>query len=95
MSQAQWQQSIARLRKLMGQPLSRRLVLATYDTNPPLERPGQYVVVEYISSFENVKSVKETVTPMMDTDGHWRITSYQIMPQDKYYAGAVRLNRQP
>jgi ribosomal protein S17E len=39
---------------------------------------GVYVVIEFESSFENKKSAVETVTPMMDKDGKWRVSGYYI-----------------
>jgi hypothetical protein len=39
---------------------------------------GEYVVVEYETSFENKKTANETVTPMKDPDGTWRVSGYFI-----------------
>lgn len=39
---------------------------------------GQYVVIQFESSFEKKKSVIETVTPMLDQDGQWRVTGCYI-----------------
>ena len=32
----------------------------------------------YASSFEHKKAAVETVTPMLDKDGHWRVSGYFI-----------------
>jgi len=37
-----------------------------------------YVVIEFTASFENKKSAIETVTPMMDKDGKWRVSGYYV-----------------
>ena len=39
---------------------------------------GEYVVIQYESSFEHKQSAIETVTPMLDTDGKWRVSGYFI-----------------
>ena len=39
---------------------------------------GEYVVIQYASSFENKKAAVETVTPMKDKDGVWRVSGYFI-----------------
>ena len=39
---------------------------------------GEYVVIQFETSFENKKHAIETVTPMMDKDGTWRVSGYYI-----------------
>jgi ribosomal protein S17E len=39
---------------------------------------GEYVVIQFETSFENKKTAVETVTPMMDKDGIWRVSGYYI-----------------
>jgi hypothetical protein len=39
---------------------------------------GEYVVIQYETSFENKKSSIETVTPMLDKDGKWRVSGYYV-----------------
>jgi len=39
---------------------------------------GEYVVIQYDSSFENKTEAVETVTPMLDPDGVWRVSGYYI-----------------
>jgi len=36
------------------------------------------VVIRYDASFANKKSAIETVTPMLDKDGQWRVSGYFI-----------------
>jgi hypothetical protein len=33
-------------------------------------------VIQFRASFENKKSAVETVTPMKDEDGQWRVSGY-------------------
>ena len=39
---------------------------------------GEYVVIQYATTFENKKSAIETITPMLDGDGKWRVSGYYI-----------------
>ena len=39
---------------------------------------GEYVVIQFETSFENKKSAVETVTPMRDKDGRWRVSGYYV-----------------
>ncbi len=47
-------------------------------TSLPGAPDGQYVVIQYESSFEHKKSAIETVTPSQGADGHWRVSGYFI-----------------
>jgi len=39
---------------------------------------GKYVIIQYDTVFENKASAVETVTPMVDPDGSWRVSGYFI-----------------
>jgi hypothetical protein len=39
---------------------------------------GKYVVIQYDSVFEQKASAVETVTPMLDSDGAWRVSGYFV-----------------
>ena len=39
---------------------------------------GKYVILEYESAFEKKSSAVETVVPMVDPDGTWRVSGYFI-----------------
>ena len=41
---------------------------------------GEYVVVQYESSFEGMNHAVELVTAYMDKDGKWRVAGYYIKP---------------
>jgi len=74
----QWQQSLSGVRKPLGKALERRLSSSQYAVQLPGAPDGQYVVIQFDTSFENKKSAVETVTPMMDEDGRWRVSGYFI-----------------
>lgn len=74
----QWQQILERNRAPLGRLISRRLRSAEYLTKLPGAPDGEYVVIEYESSFEHKWSAVETVTPMMDKDGQYRVSVFFI-----------------
>jgi hypothetical protein len=74
----QWARSLKAVREPLGKVLDRRLVKATYSTSLPGAPDGEYVVIQYETDFEHKKSSIETVTPMMDEDGKWRVSGYYI-----------------
>jgi hypothetical protein len=71
-------QQFSAARKPLGAVVSRNLKVAQYATSLPGAPDGQYVVIQYDSSFANKKSAMETVTPMVDKDGQWRVSGYFI-----------------
>lgn len=74
----QWITAMQGTRDPLGKMLSRKLKSATYTKSLPGVPDGEYVVIQYETSFENMKSAVETVTPMLDKDGKWRVTGYFI-----------------
>lgn len=74
----QWEQSVQAARKPLGKLLSRNVQTKIYKTSLPGAPDGEYVVIQFATSFENKKTAIETVTPMMDKDGKWRVSGYYI-----------------
>lgn len=74
----QWEQSARAAREPLGKLVSRKVKRTTYTTSLPGAPDGEYVVIEFSTSFEHKKSAIETVTPMMDQDGKWRVSGYYI-----------------
>jgi hypothetical protein len=77
-NQEQWNLSLRGVRKPLGEVVSRQMKSATYTTSLPGAPDGEYVVIQFDTSFENKKTAIETVTPMMDQDGTWRVSGYYI-----------------
>ena len=77
-TQQQWEQKVRAARQPLGALISRNLKSAQYTTTLPGAPDGQYVVIQYDTSFANKKSAIETVTPMLDKDGQWRVSGYFI-----------------
>ncbi len=74
----QWQAALAATRHRLGDLRSRRPLSRTSLSALPGEPRGEYVVLRYESDFEHQAGAVETITPMRDADGVWRVASYFI-----------------
>ena len=74
----QWQSALRGSRDPLGKMLSRKLKSATYTKTLPGAPDGEYVVIQYDSSFVHKQSAVETISPMLDKDGKWRVSGYYI-----------------
>ncbi|MFQ5747239.1 MAG: DUF4019 domain-containing protein [Gemmatimonadota bacterium] len=75
---AAWDRQLTAVRSALGACRERRRTAARYATELPGAPDGEYVVLEFASSFENKASAVETVTPMREEDGQWRVSGYFI-----------------
>ena len=73
-----WQQAIDAVRKLFGKPLSRKLGSVRYTRSLPGSPDGEYIVIQIATTFEKKEHAVETVIPMLDSDGVWRVSGYFI-----------------
>ncbi len=71
-------QSLQNVRKPLGKLITRKIKTTTYTTSLPGAPDGEYVVIQFVSVFQNKKSAVETITPMLDKDGKWRVSGYYI-----------------
>jgi hypothetical protein len=74
----QWIQSMDSIRKTFGNVSRRAIKLQEYTTNMPGAPDGHYVIIQYDTSFEKKQSAVETITPLLDSDGQWRVSGYFI-----------------
>lgn len=74
----QWEHAMKTVRAPLGQMISRRVKTTTYKSSLPGAPDGEYVVIQFDTSFQNKKKAVETVTPMLDKDGLWRVSGYYI-----------------
>ena len=73
-----WEESLRALREPLGGVVSRKLISQQYSTALPGAPDGEYVVLQFETSFSNKRSAVETVTPMKDRDGVWRVSGYYV-----------------
>jgi hypothetical protein len=74
----QWLNSMKAFRIPLGKMVVRKLKSKQYTKTLPGAPDGEYVVIQYETTFKNKKSAIETVTPMLDKDGKWRVSGYYI-----------------
>lgn len=75
-SEDRWVATNEAVRKPLGKVLSRKLQASAYRTSLPGAPDGEYVVMQFDTSFEHKKQAVETMTLMMDKDGKWRASGY-------------------
>jgi len=73
-----WAQALAGVRPPLGKVISRRLSSRQYAEKMPGAPDGKYVTIQYETVFANKASAVETITPMLDPDGVWRVSGYFI-----------------
>lgn len=73
-----WIQQISAVRPALGELIKREIVSAEYMTELPGAPDGEYVVIQYNSSFAAKQNGMETITPMLDKDGQWKVSGYYI-----------------
>jgi hypothetical protein len=73
-----WEESLNPVREPLGEVVSRSVKSAEYADSLPGAPDGDYVVIQFQTSFENKNVAVETVTPMKDSDGVWRVAGYFI-----------------
>ena len=77
-SRAEWKQSLNAARRPFGVLVSRKLKSTQFATSLPGAPDGEYVVIQFEASFGNKRASVETVTPMLEKDGQWRVSGYFI-----------------
>jgi hypothetical protein len=76
--QSQWVSKVAAVRGPLGAVKSRRVAASQSTHSLPGAPDGEYMVIRFTTSFEHKADATETVTPMKDPDGHWRVSGYYI-----------------
>jgi hypothetical protein len=74
----QWGAAVRAARDPLGALVARKMVSASYTRSLPGAPAGEYVVIQYQARFENHPVGVETVTPMKDRDGVWRVSGYYV-----------------
>lgn len=73
-----WVQEVGGLLSSVGMVKNRNIASAEYKTSLPGAPDGEYVVIHYRSSYAKKQEAVETVTPMRDEDGQWRVAGYYL-----------------
>jgi hypothetical protein len=73
-----WAQALAGVRPPLGKVISRKVISRRYSEKMPGAPDGKYVTIQYETVFEKKASAVETITPMLDPDGVWKVSGYFI-----------------
>ena len=74
----QWKKMAQGVREPLGAFQDRQLESAKYANTLPGAPDGEYVIVQFKATYANKASATETLTPMKDADGKWRVSGYFI-----------------
>ncbi len=74
----QFAESMQGLRQPLGKVVDRKVKSQAYTTSLPGAPDGEYVVIQFATAFENKKTAVETITPLLEKDGQWRVSGYYI-----------------
>lgn len=77
-SQADWEKTVRAVRTPLGKMVTRKIKSSRYATSLPGAPDGEYVVIQYETVFENKAAAIETITPMREPEGKWRVSGYFI-----------------
>ena len=75
---ADFDKSLRGARTPLGTLVSRAVKSKQYATSLPGAPDGEYVVIQFDTTFQNKAHAVETVTPKLDSDGQWRVSGYYI-----------------
>ena len=74
--QRSWKELMWHNRRPLGETVSRNMINAHHTSTIPDGPPGEYLIMEFETEFSNGSSAIETITPMRDVDGTWRVGGY-------------------
>lgn len=73
-----WETSVQGVRESLGIVIARKIRSMTYARVLPGAPEGEYVVIQFDTRFESRPLTVETVTPMKEKDGTWKVSGYVI-----------------
>ena len=77
-SKPNWIHAVGNARQPLGSLISRKFKSATFTRSLPGAPDGEYVVIQYDTQFERKDGAIETVTPLLEKDGSWKVSGYFI-----------------
>ncbi len=73
-----WIEAVSGVRGQVGKFESRKLAASQAIKDPPNAPPGDYMMLQYSSVFENKKDATETIVLSREPDKQWRTSGYFI-----------------
>jgi hypothetical protein len=77
-TRAGWEDALQAVRAPLGAVRTRTPNSAVFTRSLPGAPEGEYVVIQYVTEFEHKPNAVETVTPMREKDGSWKVSGYFI-----------------
>ena len=77
-TQAKWEEGLRAVRAPVGAAGARTLTRSQYTRALPGAPAGEYVILQYSTDFAGKPGAVETVVPMREADGSWRVSGYYI-----------------
>lgn len=74
----EWISTIKAVREPLGKLSKRTFKSKQAVESIPGAPDGDYIIIQYDSVFENKKAAVETVVPMLEEDGKWKISGYYV-----------------
>jgi hypothetical protein len=78
MTKEAWDTALKGVLPPLGKMKSRELVSSRYLKRMPGAPAGEYVMIQFKTSFDNKEDAIETVTPQKDEKGKWHVCGYFI-----------------
>jgi len=78
-SKPAWERAVLAVRGPLEPFGARKLRSATFSRVLPNAPPGEYVVLSYEAALGGGRTAVETVTPMRESDGRWRVSGYYVL----------------
>ncbi len=77
-SQQHWEKLMNAIRAPLGPVVSRQLLEQRPAVDPKGLPKGEYMVVFFKTKFQKKKEAHELVTLVKETDGKWKVLTYQV-----------------
>lgn len=77
-SKEDWQRALEMARGRAGMMESRRVLSSESVAQLPDSPAGKYFVLQFQTKFAKIPPVIETVAPILDKDGQWRVSGYTM-----------------
>lgn len=77
-SDARWQSLMKAIREPLGNVVSRDLLEQRPSKDPAGLPKGDYMVIFFKTNFANREDAHELLTLLQESDGNWRVLTYQV-----------------
>ncbi len=77
-TKADWSAALRQVRQPLGAVTSRTMLSSEYKRSLPGAPDGEYVVIQYDTQFEHKAHAVETVVPVRERDGSWKVSGYFV-----------------